>query len=102
MDPQRSFPLVIIARVYIAFLGVRQSNQDSHREVVPELSCFSAEGNCKSVTIEVEDDYEEYVPVAKRRAREAHKFLQRKANATALDDELDKSNIEELKPNLYG
>ncbi|CAN1322063.1 DEAD-box ATP-dependent RNA helicase 35 [Linum perenne] len=50
--------------------------------------------------MEEEDDYVEYVPVAKRRALEAQKILQRKGNATALDDELDKSNLEEAKPSL--
>ncbi|XP_050206330.1 DEAD-box ATP-dependent RNA helicase 35 [Mercurialis annua] len=47
-----------------------------------------------------DDDYEEYVPVAKRRALEAQKILQRKGKASTLEDELDKSNLAEAKPSL--
>lgn len=48
-----------------------------------------------------EDDYEEYVPVAKRRAMEAQKILQRKGKAsTATDDDLEKLRVAETKPSL--
>ncbi|WCJ24935.1 DEAD-box ATP-dependent RNA helicase 35 [Euphorbia peplus] len=47
-----------------------------------------------------EDDYEEYVPVAKRRALEAQKILQRKGKTSGLDDELEKSKLVEAKPSL--
>ncbi|CAN1227959.1 DEAD-box ATP-dependent RNA helicase 35 [Linum grandiflorum] len=50
--------------------------------------------------MEEEDDYVEYVPVAKRRALEAQKILQRKGNAVPFEDELEKSNLEEAKPSL--
>ncbi|CAN1145036.1 DEAD-box ATP-dependent RNA helicase 35 [Linum perenne] len=48
----------------------------------------------------MEEEEEEYVPVAKRRALEAQRILQRKGNATSLEDELEKSNLEEAKPSL--
>ncbi|KAJ4844500.1 DEAD-box ATP-dependent RNA helicase 35 [Turnera subulata] len=47
-----------------------------------------------------EDDYVEYVPVAKRRALEAQNILQRKGKASALEDELEKSKLAEAKPSL--
>ncbi|XP_020213117.1 DEAD-box ATP-dependent RNA helicase 35 [Cajanus cajan] len=48
-----------------------------------------------------EDDYEEYVPVAKRRAMEAQKILQRKGKASAAaDDDLEKMRVAETKPSL--
>ncbi|CAJ2663393.1 DEAD-box ATP-dependent RNA helicase 35-like [Trifolium pratense] len=48
-----------------------------------------------------EDDYEEYVPVAKRRAMEAQKILQRKGKASAaIDDESEKLKVVETKPSL--
>lgn len=48
-----------------------------------------------------EDDYEEYVPVAKRRAMEAQKILQRKGKASAtIDDETEKLRVVETKPSL--
>lgn len=51
--------------------------------------------------MEVEDDYEEYVPVAKRRAMEAQKILQRKGKASTVpDEELEKLKVVETKPSL--
>nr|BAE71218.1 putative DEAD-box protein abstrakt [Trifolium pratense] len=51
--------------------------------------------------MEEEDDYEEYVPVAKRRAMEAQKILQRKGKASAaIDDESEKLKVVETKPSL--
>ncbi|KAL2345681.1 hypothetical protein Fmac_006966 [Flemingia macrophylla] len=51
--------------------------------------------------MEEEDDYVEYVPVAKRRAMEAQKILQRKGKAsTAADDDLEKLRVAETKPSL--
>ncbi|GLT74992.1 hypothetical protein SLA2020_467510 [Shorea laevis] len=50
--------------------------------------------------MEEEDDYVEYVPVAKRRAMEAQKILQRKGKASALEDEIEKSKLAETKPSL--
>ncbi|CAI8604213.1 unnamed protein product [Vicia faba] len=48
-----------------------------------------------------EDDYEEYIPVAKRRAMEAQKILQRKGKASAvIDDETEKVGVVETKPSL--
>lgn len=48
-----------------------------------------------------EDDYVEYVPVAKRRALEAQKILQRKGKASAVtDDDLEKQRVAETKPSL--
>lgn len=48
-----------------------------------------------------EDDSEEYVPVAKRRAMEAQKILQRKGKAcSATDDDLEKLKVAETKPSL--
>ena len=38
------------------------------------------------------DDYVEYVPVAKRRAMEAQKILQRKRKSSTLEDELEKKS----------
>lgn len=50
--------------------------------------------------MEEDDDYVEYVPVAKRRAMEAQKILQRKGKTSALEDELEKSKLAEVKPSL--
>ncbi|KAJ7947363.1 DEAD-box ATP-dependent RNA helicase [Quillaja saponaria] len=51
--------------------------------------------------MEEDDDYVEYVPVAKRRAMEPQKILQRKGNsASAIEDELDRSKAAEAKPIL--
>ncbi|XP_004496330.1 DEAD-box ATP-dependent RNA helicase 35 [Cicer arietinum] len=51
--------------------------------------------------MEEEDDYVEYVPVAKRRAIEAQKILQRKGKASAVtDDESEKLPVVETKPSL--
>lgn len=50
--------------------------------------------------MEEEDDYVEYVPIAKRRAMEAQKILQRKGQASTLEDELEKSKLAEVKPSL--
>ncbi|KAL1805705.1 DEAD-box ATP-dependent RNA helicase 35 isoform X2 [Daucus carota subsp. sativus] len=50
--------------------------------------------------IEDDDDYVEYVPVAKRRALEAQKILQRKGNATAPESELETTKVVEAKPSL--
>lgn len=49
-----------------------------------------------------EDDYEEYIPVAKRRAMEAQKILQRKGKATAAieEDDSEKLKVVETKPSL--
>ncbi|KAM6579808.1 hypothetical protein CsatA_003582 [Cannabis sativa] len=50
--------------------------------------------------MEEEDDYVEYVPVAKRRAMEAQKILQRKGASSTIEDELEKSKEAEAKPSL--
>ncbi|KAG6383840.1 hypothetical protein SASPL_156392 [Salvia splendens] len=50
--------------------------------------------------MEEEDDYVEYVPVAKRRALEAHKILQRRGTSSAVDEEMEKQNLVEAKPSL--
>ncbi|KAK2353300.1 DEAD-box ATP-dependent RNA helicase [Trifolium repens] len=51
--------------------------------------------------MEEDDDYEEYVPVAKRRAMEAQKILQRKGKASAaIDDDSEKLRVVETKPSL--
>ncbi|KAF4370450.1 hypothetical protein CsatB_013833 [Cannabis sativa] len=50
--------------------------------------------------MEEEDDYVEYVPVAKRRAMEAQKILQRKGASSTVEDELEKSKEAEAKPSL--
>ncbi|KAM7256283.1 hypothetical protein ACFE04_012024 [Oxalis oulophora] len=56
--------------------------------------------------MEETDDYVEYIPVAKRRAMEAQKLLQRKGGkstptaATLNDDESEQSNLAEAKPSL--
>jgi ATP-dependent RNA helicase DDX41 len=51
--------------------------------------------------MEEDDDYEEYVPVAKRRAMEAQKILQRKGKASAaIDDDSEKLRVVESKPSL--
>ncbi|KEH40292.1 putative RNA helicase transcription factor interactor and regulator CCHC(Zn) family [Medicago truncatula] len=48
-----------------------------------------------------EDDYEEYIPVAKRRAMEAQKILQRKGKISApIDDDSGKLSVVETKPSL--
>ncbi|CAL0311221.1 unnamed protein product [Lupinus luteus] len=51
--------------------------------------------------MEEDDDYEEYVPVAKRRAMEAQKILQRKGKAAVVTDaDLEKQIVVETKPSL--
>ncbi|XP_076921755.1 DEAD-box ATP-dependent RNA helicase 35 [Bidens hawaiensis] len=50
--------------------------------------------------MENDDDYVEYVPVAKRRALEAQKILQRKGNTSTLEDETEKSKQAKMKPSL--
>lgn len=50
--------------------------------------------------MEGDDDFDEYVPVAKRRAMEAQKILQRKGQSSALEEELEKSKLAEAKPSL--
>ncbi|CAL5421909.1 hypothetical protein CsSME_00037726 [Camellia sinensis var. sinensis] len=50
--------------------------------------------------MEEEDDYEEFVPVAKRRAMEAQNILQRKGKSSAFEDETEKSKLDEAKPIL--
>ncbi|KAE8700613.1 DEAD-box ATP-dependent RNA helicase 35B [Hibiscus syriacus] len=50
--------------------------------------------------MEEDDGYVEYIPVAKRRAMEAQKILQRKGKASALEDVAEKSNVAEVKPSL--
>ena len=50
--------------------------------------------------MEEEDNYVEYVPVAKRRALTAQMILQRRGNSSALEDELEKSKFAEAKPSL--
>ncbi|KAL2554898.1 ATP-dependent RNA helicase DDX41 [Forsythia ovata] len=49
---------------------------------------------------EGDDDHVEYVPVAKRWAVEAQKILQRKGNATTVDDDIEKQKHLEAKPSL--
>ncbi|PQM39025.1 DEAD-box ATP-dependent RNA helicase 35 [Prunus yedoensis var. nudiflora] len=50
--------------------------------------------------MEEEDDYSEYVPVAKRRAMEAQKILLRKGKSSGLEEDLEKSKLAEAKPSL--
>ncbi|CAH9107208.1 unnamed protein product [Cuscuta europaea] len=50
--------------------------------------------------IEDDDDYVEYVPVAKRRALEAQKILQRKGKSAPLEEETEKTKQVEAKPSL--
>ncbi|EOA34952.1 hypothetical protein CARUB_v10020038mg [Capsella rubella] len=50
--------------------------------------------------MEDDDDYVEYVPVAKRRAMEEQKILQRKGKASELEEEADKEKLAEAKPSL--
>lgn len=50
--------------------------------------------------MEEDDDYVEYIPIAKRRAMEAQKILQRKGKASAFEDETEKSTLAEVKPSL--
>lgn len=50
--------------------------------------------------MEEEDDYVEYVPVAKRRALEAQKILQRKGNSSSLEEDHEKAKLAEAKPSL--
>ncbi|KAI8534803.1 hypothetical protein RHMOL_Rhmol10G0125400 [Rhododendron molle] len=47
-----------------------------------------------------EDNYEEYVPVAKRRAMEAAKILHCKGKPSPFEDEMEKSKLAEAKPSL--
>ncbi|KAG8379778.1 hypothetical protein BUALT_Bualt07G0125900 [Buddleja alternifolia] len=50
--------------------------------------------------IEEDDNYVEYVPVAKRRALEAQKILQRKGKSSAVDEEIEIEKLVEAKPSL--
>ncbi|CAA7019968.1 unnamed protein product [Microthlaspi erraticum] len=50
--------------------------------------------------MEDDDDYVEYVPVAKRRAMEAQKILQRKGKVSELEEEAEKEKLAEAKPSL--
>ncbi|PHU15248.1 DEAD-box ATP-dependent RNA helicase 35B [Capsicum chinense] len=50
--------------------------------------------------IEEEEDYVEYIPVAKRRAMEAQKILQRKGKSEAFEEEEEKIKLVEAKPSL--
>ncbi|KAK2996738.1 hypothetical protein RJ639_025815 [Escallonia herrerae] len=50
--------------------------------------------------MEEDDDYVEYVPVAKRRALEAQKILQHKGKSLAISDERELSKLPEAKPSL--
>ncbi|KAK3013312.1 hypothetical protein RJ639_008074 [Escallonia herrerae] len=50
--------------------------------------------------MEEDDDYVEYVPVAKRRALEAQKILQHKGKSLAISDEREFSKVPEAKPSL--
>ncbi|XP_022841518.1 DEAD-box ATP-dependent RNA helicase 35 isoform X1 [Olea europaea var. sylvestris] len=50
--------------------------------------------------MEGDDDYVEYVPVAKRRAIEAQKILLHKGQATTLDDDIEMQKLLEVKPSL--
>lgn len=50
--------------------------------------------------MEGDDEYVEYVPVAKRRAIEAQKILLRKGQATTLDDDIEMQKLLEVKPSL--
>ncbi|CAM8880422.1 unnamed protein product [Rhodiola kirilowii] len=47
-----------------------------------------------------DDNYVEYIPVAKRRAMEAQKILQRKGRVSVLEDESEKQAPAEAKPSL--
>ncbi|CAM8877383.1 unnamed protein product [Rhodiola kirilowii] len=47
-----------------------------------------------------DDNYVEYIPVAKRRAMEAQKILQRKGKVSVLEDESEKQAPAEAKPSL--
>nr|GMD30548.1 DEAD-box ATP-dependent RNA helicase 35 [Ipomoea batatas] len=53
-----------------------------------------------NMEIEEDDDYVEYIPVAKRRALEAQKILQRKGKSAALEEEAEKIKEVEAKPSL--
>uniref|UniRef100_A0A1J3IMC8 RNA helicase n=1 Tax=Noccaea caerulescens TaxID=107243 RepID=A0A1J3IMC8_NOCCA len=50
--------------------------------------------------MEDDDDYVEYVPVAKRRAMEAQKILQRKGKVSEVEEEAEKEKLAEAKPSL--
>ncbi|CAN6845858.1 hypothetical protein Bca4012_050740 [Brassica carinata] len=50
--------------------------------------------------MEDDDDYVEYVPVAKRRAMEEQKILQRKGKVLELEEEAEKEKLAESKPSL--
>ncbi|KAE8710950.1 DEAD-box ATP-dependent RNA helicase 35B [Hibiscus syriacus] len=50
--------------------------------------------------MEEDGDSVEYIPVSKRRAMEAQKILQRKGKASALENEVERSNVAEVKPSL--
>ncbi|OUZ99370.1 DNA/RNA helicase [Macleaya cordata] len=49
---------------------------------------------------EEDDGYVEYIPVKKRRLMEAQKILQRKGKSSALEDDSERSKLEEAKPSL--
>ncbi|KAK3013195.1 hypothetical protein RJ639_010383 [Escallonia herrerae] len=55
---------------------------------------------CSLLEMEEDDDYVEYVPVAKRRALEAQKILQHKGKSLAIEDERELSKLAEAKPSL--
>ncbi|KAH0938742.1 hypothetical protein HID58_006203 [Brassica napus] len=50
--------------------------------------------------MEDDDDYVEYVPMAKRRAMEEQKVLQRKGKVLELEEEAEKEKLAESKPSL--
>ncbi|KAF6162691.1 hypothetical protein GIB67_022350 [Kingdonia uniflora] len=51
--------------------------------------------------LEDDDTYEEYIPIAKRRAMEAQKILQRKGKSSgAIEDDPETSKLAEAKPSL--
>lgn len=50
--------------------------------------------------MEVDDDYQEYIPVHKRRAMEAQKILLRKGKASTFEEEAEKLKLTEAKPSL--
>ncbi|KAK3013313.1 hypothetical protein RJ639_008075 [Escallonia herrerae] len=55
---------------------------------------------CSLLEMEEDDDYVEYVPVAKRRALEAQKILQHKGKSLPIDDERELTKLAEAKPSL--
>ncbi|KAF9660668.1 hypothetical protein SADUNF_SadunfUnG0002800 [Salix dunnii] len=65
-------------------------------QVVADEFVFAA----YNLSMEEEDNYVEYVPVAKRRALTVQMILQTKGYPSALGDELEKSKLAEAKPSL--